>query len=211
VSRRLLVAALLLVAARRGLAQRYGDPSGWLSGGVSLWQSQGIDDPKTNGFWDLSVAPQYRAALEFPMGYGTALGVAGTYATVPLTFRATGPAACGTCDANITVTQVLGLLHIGGGGEGVHQVIEVEAGVTSFAGLKATDGTSLGLDHPATDLTFLLGYGFGISLSRSMELSIVEDLGTIVHARASDATGGTNAPRQYITRLGLRYAFGGPR
>ena len=207
-SRRNMAAALLIMAAPCASAQRLGEPSNWIGGGIALWQSQAVNDPRTHGIWDLGGAAQYRGSLEFPLARGTSFGVAGTYATVPLTFQSTGASVCGTCDANVTVTQVLGVVHVGGESD-FHPVLDIQAGATSFAGLKSTDGQSLGLDHPVTDFTIVIGYGFGFMLSPTTEVTIVQDLGTILHARATGTGGGDNTPRQFITRLGLRYAVGG--
>ncbi len=203
-SRRLLTLVLLAAAVTPARAQRYGEPSTWLSAGIGLWQSQGVYDPATNAAWNFGSATQYRGAIEFPVGNGVALGVTGTYASVPLTYQG----SLFTTDATMAMSQVLGTVHVGGG-MGFHQVIDLSAGAVSFAGLKASDGTSLQPDKSIIDFTFALGYGLGYGLSRSTELTLVQEYSTFVHARGSGNAGGNNTPRQWVTRFGVRYGVGG--
>jgi hypothetical protein len=179
-------------------------PNAWASLSVGLYQVQDIIDPESSSRWDFGTIFQVRGTLEREFQRGTTFGVAATLARAPLTYA--GPEC--VCDADLTLWQALALFRIGGSGIGLHQVIELAAGVTGFSSFSRRDGGPI---SPGTviDPTFKIGYGFGYPLSPNTELTLVQDIVFMLHQRGDRAAGDdSNVPRAWSTRIGLRYGLG---
>ena len=214
-SRRLTLALLLLAAAPAAAAaqvpfpRRASEPPAWTSLSVGLFQVQNIYDPESNSGWDFGNIVQFRGTLERTFARGTSFGVAATLARAPLSY--TGP-ECALCDADLTLWQALALFRLGGGaGFGLHQVIELTAGVTGFSNFSRRDGGAIG---PGTvvDPTFKIGYGLGYSLSPNAQFTLLQEVGLMIHRRGERPAGDeSNVPRTYATRIGLRFGLGGWR
>jgi hypothetical protein len=181
------------------------EPIGWVSLGIGWMQHGAFNDPETGDGWDFGSAPQWRATLVFPAGRGAAFGVAGTIARVPLIFD--GPTcATGRCDADANVSQVLGLFRLGGG-SGLHQVIDVQAGITMFSNFREVDsGTRLGTGEMSQAFTFGIGYGFGYPLSPRTHVTLGQDWGLIILKRQPNTSQQT--VQQTATRIGIRFGLG---
>ena len=75
-------------------------------------------------------------------------------------------------DADIITAH--GLFHIGGG-LGLHQIIELQAGSTNYRNFQSSDGATLA-PRDDTDFSFAAGYGigFGFSLPLAGAMSLLE-------------------------------------
>jgi hypothetical protein len=209
--RRVTLALLLLVAvstpsrAQERLPRVLPRPTTWTSLSIGLYRIPTIFDPASNSDWDFGSIVQFRGTLERDFQRGTSLGVALTYARAPLTYD--GP-DCSFCDADVALWQALALFRIGGG-IGLHQVIEIGAGVTGFSNFERSAGGSLA---PGTvvDPTVSIGYGLGYTLSPNVHFTLVQEVGLMVHRRGNRPAGDeSNLPSTYATRIGLRFGLGG--
>jgi hypothetical protein len=204
----LLASASLPSAAQERLPRLPARVNAWTSLSVGLFQLQDMYDPGSNSAWDFGNIVQFRGTLERDLRQGTSVGVAVTYARAPLTY--VGP-DCSVCDADAGLWQALAMFRIGGGGFGLHQVIELEAGVTGFSSFTQRSGGGLA---PGTvvDPTFNIGYGLGYSFGPNTQLTLVQQVGLLVHRRGDRPAGDeSNMPRASATRIGLRFGLGGWR
>jgi hypothetical protein len=212
---RIIVALVILAAAAGTSAAQVPVPRGmtgptaWTSLSVGLYQLQAMYDPGSGSVWDFGNIVQFRGTLERDVQRGMSAGAAVTYTRAPLTYD--GPEC--VCDADVPVWQALALLRLGAGGSaiGLHQVIELGAGVTGFGAFQRRDGGRLA---PETTLnpTFSIGYGLGYSFSPNTQFTLVQEVGLMVHRRGDRPAGDeSNMPRTYATRIGLRYGLGGRR
>ena len=182
-----------------------GEPIAWTSLSVGWLQHGGLCDPGSNSCWGFGGAPQFRASLDMPMGRGATIGLVGTTAKVPLRYDGGLLGACSGCDADANVSQIFANLHIGGG-SGLHQVIDVNAGMTIFSNFRRTSGEKLDPSGSVSAFTFDIGYGFGYSLSRRFQIMLLQDWGLVIHKRMSGQT--NNTANQTTTRIGARYGLG---
>ena len=182
-------------------------PSAYVSLGIGWLNQQGFCDKSSGDCWDFGSAPQWRASFEFPLGYGgTGWGVVGTLSRVPLQFLGGGLTnACAQCDADATVSQIMGLFRASGG-QGFHQVIDVAAGAIMFNNFRATDGTKLGSGKTTTHFSGTIAYGFGYGISDRTEFYLEQEYGLIILPRQSGSN--NNTAQQQTTRIGLRLGLG---
>jgi hypothetical protein len=207
-----LALIVLTAAAAPSRAQvrfpaRPAGPHAWTSLSIGLYQLQNMFDPASNSGWDFGNIVQFRGTLERDFRRSTSVGVAVTYARAPLTYDGVD---CPFCDADVALWQALALFRIGGG-IGLHQVIELGAGVTGFSNFQQRGGGRLA---PGTvvDPTFSIGYGLGYSLSPTTQFTLLQEVGLMVHRRGDRPAGDeSNMPRTYATRIGLRFGLGGWR
>jgi hypothetical protein len=176
----------------------------WASASVGVAQMQAIDDYATDSRWDFGTVLAWRASLERQIGNGAAVGIAGSLSRPSIGYQG----GCGRCDAHANVFQVLGVFR-GGGGIGLHQVIEIAAGVTGFSNFRQ-DATGSRLEPTSTvvDPTLSIGYGFGYAVSPSTQLLLVQDFGLMLHRRDGAPGGSDSSPRWTVTRLGIRLGLG---
>src|SRR5688572_1760745 len=112
-------------------------------------------------------------------------------------------------DADGDILSLQALFHAGGGA-GLHQVIEVSAGVIEFRNFRARDnGDALGPPDGDRDLTFGLGYGFGYGISSRAHIALVQDFGYTFHQRDGLPASSSRTTMNRSTRIGLRIGFGG--
>lgn len=185
------------------------EPAGWTSLSIGWLNQQGLCDGDSNACWDFGGAPQWRATLDYPLGRGASIGVAATLARVPLIYSG-GPigAGCVSCDANANIVQYFGNFRLGGTGIGLHQIIDLNAGMTVFSNFRSSTGAELG-GNAVSDISFGIGYGFGYGFSPRMQFMLVQDLGLIIHKRATGTS--ENTAQQSTTRIGLRVGLGEKR
>jgi hypothetical protein len=184
------------------------DPVAWTSLSIGWLRQGALCDPDSNACWSFGGAPQWRGTLEYPLGRGATVGVAATRARVPLIYQG-GPAgnSCGGCDADANITQYFGNFRLGGG-TGIHQVIDVSAGMTVFSGFRSTAGAQLG-GAAVSDLSFSIGYGMGYGFSARTQAMIVQEYGLVIHKRTPGVA--DNTAQQSVTRIGIRYGLGEKR
>jgi hypothetical protein len=184
------------------------EPSTWISGGIGLFNGNGVNDGSTNSSWDFGNAttPQYRLALEQVVGRNVSIGAATTYTHVPFTYR--GSDGCGECSAHLDMFTAGATIRYGGG-LGLHQVLEGTAGIVDYMNLKRDVGkTKLPPTGGNVDPYFVFGYGFGYTINPLTEISIVQDFGLGLHERGGLTSEDSNTLRQRTLRLNFRYGFG---
>lgn len=203
--RTIAVDAQIIDSGRDGRTRRVpGTPRAWTSIFAGWTQQQGLCDPDSNSCWDFGSALQWRGTLEFPMGNGVTLGAVGTHSRMPLTYS---DGLLGGTDADANVSQILGQLRIGGGA-GIHQVIDVTAGMTLFSNFRqASDGARIGPEGTTRNWSFGLGYGFALPLSPRAQVILLQEYGLIIGKRVSGRS--SNTAQNQTLRLGLRLGLGG--
>ncbi|MEO7501751.1 MAG: hypothetical protein ABIW94_03840 [Gemmatimonadaceae bacterium] len=183
------------------------EPSMWGSLSVGLFGANGISDGATNSTWDFGegMSWQFRGALEKALQNQFSLGGVLTYVDVPFVYSG---ASCGRCDAHLDLTS-LGVSFHAGGSQGLHQVLEVSAGAAMYRNLtRDSDGAKLAPTDGSVDPFFTFGYGFGYSFNPTMQVSIVQDYGLVLHERKGLANNESNTLTQRTTRLNFRMGFG---
>lgn len=185
-----------------------GEPIAWTSLSVGWFEHGGLCDPDSNSCWGFGGAPQFRASLDMPMGRGATVGIAGTTARVPLLYDGGALSGCTRCDADANVSQIFANLNLAGG-SGLHQVIDLNAGVSLFSNFRRTTGEKLEPSKIVTAFNFNIGYGFGYSFSPRFQIMLVQDWGLVIHKRMAGQT--SNTANQRTTRVGMRYGLGSRR
>lgn len=185
------------------------EPSLWGSLSVGLYGANGISDGASNSTWDFGEGTswQFRAALEKALQNQFSLGAVLTYVDVPFVYVGT-PSNCSRCDAHLDLTS-LGVSFHAGGSQGLHQVLEVSAGAAMYRNLtRDSDGQKLAPTDGSVDPFFTFGYGFGYSFNPTMQVSVVQDYGLVLHEREGLANNESNTLTQRTTRLNFRMGFG---
>jgi hypothetical protein len=212
VKKYILLTAMLLAATSasaqiRRRAPIATEPSYWVSVGTGLYGANEVSDGETNSTWDFGEGTnwQYRIAVEKVLQNQFALGGVLTYVDVPFVYRGPG---CGACDAHLDLTTIGASFHAGGG-NGLHQVLEVSAGAALYRNLHRDDnGAKLAPTDGNIDPFLTFGYGFGYTFNPTMALSIVQDYGLVLHERTGLSNDQSNTLTQRTTRLNFRMGFG---
>jgi hypothetical protein len=183
-------------------------PAGWTSLAVGWAQQQTICDPATNACWNFAGAAQYRGSLELPLGDAGAWGVAVTSSRVPLVWAGTASAnSCFQCDADVNITQYLGIIRMSAGSaSGFQQIVELGAGATQFTNFRTAGGSQLGTGKAVTDFSFAAAYGFGYNLQSRLQLFLVQEYGLMIHKRQTGSP--NNSAQQQTFRVGARLGLG---
>lgn len=165
-----------------------------------------VHEGGSNSDWLVGGFPVFRGSIEMPIQRNSQLGAVLSYARMPLTYYG---ADCNACNADATLWQALGMFRIGGG-RGLHQVIEITAGVSSVQDVTQRSGGRIGPGSPVIVPTVALGYGIGYPISPKMDLVLLQEYGLMFFKRG-DALAGSNTstPRTQVTRIGLRMGLGG--
>jgi hypothetical protein len=220
--RRFLLAVFLMaisgapLSAQRGRRINVpGNPSIWFSAGIAGFTANGVNDGRTSSTWDFgnSTNLQYNASLERVISSGLSLGVAGSFARVPFLYTgpqapfATGGTACGTCNAHLDMSTLLGTLHLGGTA-GIYQVIDLNAGIVMYNNLQE-DGTHSKLAPTGGNMDpyFSLGYGIGYGLSKTTQIEFVPDYAIAIHERNGLSNGVSNTNSTRSLKLAVRMGF----
>ena len=182
-----------------------GQPKAWVSLFAGFAQHQGLCEPESESCWSFGDALQWRAALDFPIGNGAQIGVVGTHAKMPLIYSGGLLSGCSGCDADANVSSLLGQLRIGGG-SGIHQVIDVTAGMTLYSNFRRTDGTRLDPERTVSNWTFAIAPGIALPLSPRAQVILAQEWGIVVGKRVSGRS--TNSAQTQTLRLGFRYGLG---
>jgi hypothetical protein len=212
VNKYILVAVTMLGASAasgqiRRRAPVVNEPSVWVSLGVGLYGANGVSDGATSSTWDFGEGTnwQYRASLEKALQNQFSFGGVLTYVNVPFVY--TGP-SCGRCDAHLDLTSIGASFHAGGG-TGLHQVLEASAGAALYRNLRQdTNNAALAPTDGNIDPFFTFGYGFGYAFNPTMQISVVQDYGLVLHERKGLSNDQSNTLTQRATRLNFRMGFG---
>jgi hypothetical protein len=179
----------------------------WATAWAGYYDPGSFADGRTSSDWLFSDGLGWRGTLEYGLGGGSAIGVVASFARLPLEVRPRTGGASRDADGDILALQAL--FHAGGGA-GLHQVIEVSAGVIEFRNFRARDsGERLGPLNGDRDLTFALGYGFGFGLSPRAHIALVQDFGYTFHQRDGLPASASRTTMNRSTRLGVRLGLGG--
>ncbi|MGZ8469745.1 MAG: hypothetical protein ACXW61_09385, partial [Gemmatirosa sp.] len=157
---------------------------------------------------------QYRATLETVVAPGITIGAQGSWApAVGTTVRSLGladRAALDGCPSECAATaDLLGVAAFGrvGGGQGLHQVIELTAGVQQLRDLRLDGGATLAPGRD-TDLHASLGYGIGFGFSARASASLVQEFGIVSHQKDFLPRDRNGISQQRATRLTIRFGAG---
>lgn len=174
----------------------------WISAGTGWSQGGVLNDGATQSSWNLGEYSPLRAAVEFD-GRGRAAGFSVSHARVPLTYQGPG---CAGCDADVDVLQMMGVFRVGGGsvGQPFHQVLEFGGGVTQWSKLTARGTGAIAPVAADNDLTFQIGYGFGLNFGEAFAVTLVQDFSTIIHQKDGLSAGQSRNLSQRTTRIGAR-------
>jgi hypothetical protein len=179
----------------------------WTTAWAGYYDPGSMADGRTSSDWLFSDGLAWRGTVEYGLGGGSSIGVVGTFARLPLEVRSRTGAQSRDADGDILSLQAL--FHAGGGA-GLHQVIEVSAGVIEFRNFRARgSGEQLGPPDGDRDLTFSLGYGFGYGISGRAQIALVQDFGYTFHQRDGLPASSSRTTMNRSTRIGLRLGFGG--
>lgn len=214
--------AASLGAQRRPQVYTTSDPNVWVSGAVSGFRANEVNDGVTGSKWDFgnSTNFQYRASFEGGMANGSSFGIAGSYAKVPFVYSAdlsvpmpSGVSgtrcdvAVGGCDAHLDLMTLVVTFH-SGSGIGLHQVLELNGGIVTYRNLKRdSDGAKLA-GSGNIDPLFDLGYGFGYGVNARTNIDVVSDYGFGLHERKNLSNGVGNTNSMPGIRVLLRMGFG---
>ncbi|MDQ6886059.1 MAG: hypothetical protein M3068_02065 [Gemmatimonadota bacterium] len=185
-------------------------PSLWVSGQVGYLTPGRVYDGSTNSVWDFAGGAQYRGGIELPIPNAATLGVTGSWSTQAMTYSSLSGGVTGfdAINAHATIWSVMGVFHAGGG-TGLHQVLDVSAGVVGYRKFTRDDGgTPLAPLGGDTDFGFGIGYGIGYSTSERNEIILVQDYGLVLHQHAGLPGGVSTRSDQKVTRIGLRVGVG---
>jgi hypothetical protein len=188
------------------------EPRVWTSASIGWFDLADVVDARTSSAWAFNSGAQYRATLELGVGRGTAVGVTGTWARMPMRYvtNPLEPGGRSATDAHATVSSLMATFHAGGGGSNaLHQVLQFGAGVVRYADFEEDDtGVPLA---PASDvdLAFQLGYGFGYSLGRRAQIVLLQEFGLALHQREGLPNDIATSILNRVTRIGVRVGLGG--
>jgi hypothetical protein len=181
------------------------EPRAWISGALGLFDLGTVDDGVTATSWRFANAAQFRASIEYSLGRGNSIGVLAAYARVPLRYA---PFAGAAEDAMSTVSALALTFH-GGGGVGLHQVIEASVGALRYSDfVSEEDGQALAPPGTDLDVTFMIGGGFGYSIGTRTQIVLVQDFGIALHQRTDLPNDASTSTYYRTTRLGLRHGVG---
>ena len=181
-----------------------GEPDVFASLAVGYLDAQGIYDGRTQSAWDFGSGAQFRASLEKSIGNSTGVGVSATLARLPLVYD--GP-ACSQCDAHANVWSVMASFS-GGGGAGLHGVLQGAAGFTRFENFRQDETGSRLAPEGDTDFSFAFATGFGFSTASRLEFFLVQEYAGVIHQREGVGNDQSTLSRQLVTRIGARYGMG---
>ncbi|MBA3340543.1 MAG: hypothetical protein H0T48_01775 [Gemmatimonadaceae bacterium] len=207
----LCIAAATSAGAQVRRPIRIADPSLWVSASAGLFQANNVSDGATASTWDFGQASnvQFRVAAEKAIQNQSSIGLAATYTHAPFTYHGSaGGASCMRCAAHLDLVSLGASFHVGGG-LGLHQVLEASAGVAQYRNLRRdSDGADLAPTGGNIDPYFAFGYGFGYGFNPTMQLSVVQDIGIVLHERTGLNSDQSNTLRQRPIRVNFRYGLG---
>ena len=190
--------------AQRGPAPRrpvQGDPAWWGSAWGGYQWSGTVNDPATGTTWTYDANWTVGLTAERALDPRSTLGVAWSYARLPVAVTGTGCSAGCVGDGTIAA---YGVTYHSGGGLGLHPVYEAFLGAMRFGQFAVTGtGARTLAGVTDTDLAWTLGTGLGYGLARDYALTLVGHYGTSLHERSADRFT-RRTTRHFALRAGLR-------
>jgi hypothetical protein len=167
-----------------------------------------IVDQATLSSWDFDAGFPLRGTLERTVASRVSVGVAFSYARLPLTYTglSVSPICGGQCAADATISSYGALVRMGGG-PGFHQVLEVFVGALRYGNFEQAAPRATLPPRSNTDFAFGAGYGLGYGFANEWEFQLIQDALNSVHERSTLPGAGGRIARHYTTRLGLRVGF----
>ena len=171
------VAALVMAAPMHAIAaqvQPLPDPRTtpvtWVSASGALIDMQSFYGGANGEAWNWGSGVQLRGTLERALRRDMTVGLAGSFARLPLTVSGGG---CNPCEGDGTVWTAMGVLRLGGGGGiGFHSAFEASVGAAGFTNLPgpgvlfAPDAGSSGSEaHSSIVPAVAAAYGVGYTLN----------------------------------------------
>lgn len=185
------------------------EPRAWISGALGLFDLGVVDDGVSATSWRFANAAQFRGSLEYSLGRGNSIGVLAAYARVPLRYVPFSPVGINGAEDAMSTVSALALTFHGGGGVGLHQVIEASVGAIRYSDFTSEeDGRRLAPLEADLDVTFMIGGGFGYSIGTRTQIVLVQDFGIALHQRTDLPNDASTSTYHRTTRLGLRYGVG---
>lgn len=177
---------------------------------AALFDLDAFEGGSDGGIWRYSGGMQFRGGIERSLRRDVAVGVAGSYARLPL--RVQG-GLCSGCAGEATVWQALATARLGGSrGIGFHSVLEGTAGVTGFTAFERGSDPSSAPGFTSGNSvapTFGVSYGVGYTVQPRVDVSLVQEIGVMRYDPGASGTSST--PRFRSTRFTVRYALARPR
>lgn len=207
-----LVAALLVSSSTAGAqfeVRRSYSPSSYSSLSIGLLDISNIADRNSGSNWYFGQGIEYRLSLEYAIRNQTGVGLSVIYATLPLDYEPASPTgSCSpVCTANARLLAIMAGFHTGGR-QGLHQVLEIDAGAAKFSSFRTDDGDDpIDVGDQGWDLSISIGYGLGIGFTDRFAVTLVQDYGLIFHPDRSSGSNSRFAQKR-STRLGVRYGMG---
>lgn len=203
-----VLAALAALLSGSAQAQRPRDlsspPRVWLSlSGGHIWLAD-VPDGSTNANWRFGDGWPLRISLEASVGQTASLGVAAMWLRAPVLYVSS---ACGQCNAHASVAYY-GPHFRFGGGRGLHQVVEIGAGVMQYGNFEVdATGEAMPPDDPNYDFAYSLGAGVGYGFARDWAMELVFTNVNAVHERRNLLANTQSVRSHRAIRMGLRVGF----
>ena len=192
----------------------YVGPRFHVSAATSLLILRTVVDAQTSAIWDFEAAKHYRASFDVTIGDGTSVGITAGFASVPIAFSRRIPAfqspSCPQdCTANADYRNVALTFHVGDK-PGFHQILEGSVGVQSVSNFRhETTDEKIGPESEDVDIAFAIGFGVGFSVSKALQLALVQDVGFSIHDKSGSIESPSNSlSPMLMTRFALRFGFG---
>ena len=191
------------------------DPRTWVSATFGWQEGWTVIDGSTKSRWDLGDTQQYGGSIERAVAGGVTVGVRAVTSMPEVRFEDRNPPAFSgvvppttVFPAETRVTQALGVVHVTTGRQ-LRSVFELGLGTTIYSPMRyQPTGETLGATRTDTDFAFSFTYGIGYSFSRTVQVDVVQDLGTSLHQKTGLEAGDDRSARIRSTRLVARYGFG---
>jgi hypothetical protein len=191
-------------------------PRPFLNAGLSyaLMLLPGVDDGTSASRWDFEGAQQYRLTLDRNIFSDATLGITVGYAPLSLTYQSlritnSAPEICRQgCDATADLWTVDATLRVVSAGT-FHHVLELNAGFHHYTQFRETvSREQLAPLAGDRDVGCTAGYGVGWRAGRHLDVSLIGDVGFVLHGGS-----GQDSPRGKmnwlaVTRLVVRSGIG---
>ena len=194
--------AQIISVPSRGLQR---EPTVSLSASFGLLSLQSLFDGSTQTAWDFSQTLEYGAAAEVRISRGAALGVAATYASMPLGYYTVSGSTAVRTDARVNVYTVGAQFTMGPGTPGFHQILQANAGIIAFENFHA-GSRRLSPDRDI-DPRIAIGYGFGYGFQNRLEAFLVQEAAVALHQSEGLSGDDRRQYQQQVTRVGVRFGM----
>jgi hypothetical protein len=172
-----------------------------------------IIDGQTSSTWDFEQGTQFRGGIDFTIGDGASLGLIVAVGSTDASYTRSLPdfdaeTCVQTCDVSLDVRSLSLQIHVGDR-PGFHGILDASVGILSLGNFREESGAKIGPESPDLDILFTLGFGGGYSVSRRLQLTLVQDVGFNIHDKSGTTANSSGGLRpMLLTRFGLRVGVG---